>query len=194
MAERGVRTSGYRGYVDYEKVKQDNRERATSFHWELTFTRKPSGVYLPPDTIMKIRFDEMTELPKINQGALLETELHGWKYFQYGQNDYSGGFGMKGIDFIDQSLEYAFREITYESDRPLDHTAKPKDELLWDAELIEFNNQDFPIHKWSMRDCLMETFDPQRQLNHGKDLNGEVTVTWKASMITEAQLNIAGLQ
>lgn len=193
MAERAIRTSGYRTYVDYDKVKQDNRERATSFHWQLDFTRMPSGVYIPPTTILQIRFAEMEEVPTVNYGDLLTTELHGWKFYQNGLNDYSGTFGAKGVDFIDQSLEYAFREMVYEADRPLDHTAKPKDELLWDAVLTQCNNQDVPIKKWVMRDCLLNKFDAPHTFNGQKDVQGDISVGWQSSLVTEVQLNVSGL-
>lgn len=193
MAQEGLRTSGYRDYVNYNLAKQDNRERGTSFHWELIFTSKPTGIYLPPDTVMKLRIQKVDKVPKVEIGALLETEIHGWKFFQYGQNDYSGEFGVSGIDFIDESVEYAFRELCYETDRPLDHTAKPKAELLWDAELIEFNNQDIPIHKWIMKDCLVSEYSAEKTFDNKKELNGEFSVSWKASLITEAQLNTSSL-
>lgn len=184
----GLRASGYRGYINYDEVKNNNREVITSFHWELRFTRKPIGLYFPPDRTLAIRLKSCTP-PTLSQAALNEVDLHGWKLKQAGLNDYSGECSGVYQDFQDQSVEYAFREVVYESDRPLDHTARPKQDMLWDGELFQLNTQDYPIKKWILLDGLLSQFDAPSTMDGSKQTGGEVTVAWSYQMNYLIQMN-----
>lgn len=192
LTPAGLRPSGYRGYINYDEIKSNNKEVTTSFHWELRFTKKPLGVYFPPDRIMAIRLKEVTP-PPLTFGGLNEVELHGWKLKQPGLNDYSGDFSGVYQDFVDQSIEYAFRELVYETDRPLDHTARPKADLLWDAELFQLNTQDYPVKKWVILDALLSGFEPTNTMDGTRTVGGTTNITWTAQMVYQVQMNIGVL-
>lgn len=188
MALSLARTTGYRGYIEYDQIKQNNREMTTSFHWELEFVRKPIGVYLPPDRIMKLRIKGVTPPPDATP-TIEEAQLHGITLKQHGLVNRAGEFTFNVQDFIDQSVEYAFRELNYESDRPLDHTAKPKSEMLFDCRLTQLNNQEVPIKRWEILDGLLSGTDHTNTMDSSKSLLGDNSYTISYQMAYVVQMN-----
>lgn len=192
MALMGSRSSGYRNWLNYNNVKGDNKEVETSFNWELVFTKKPTGIYLPPDMIMNTRLLQVTP-PALAAGGLSPVAVGGgYQVYQPMLNDYNNGiFDATYQDFIDQSIEYAFRELVYEYDRPIDRTSKPKAECLWDAELYQLDSQDRPVKKYVMKDCLLETFNKTDTMDYSKTPGGQVTISWHAYIWWIEQMNVA---
>lgn len=191
MALVGERSSGYRTYETYENAKNDNAEVEQSFNWELRWDTKPTGVYIPPDITLAIRLQSVTP-PQLQATPLQEIEVNGWKTQQFGLNDsYSGGtFSGEYQDYIDQSIEYCFREMVYESDRPEDHTQRPKAELIWSGRLFQLDSQDRPIKVYNMRDCLLSEYNKTEQYDHTKTAGGKITIGWTFGLCTVQQLNI----
>jgi len=191
MALMGTRTSGYRTYTQYDLAKNDNKEFETSFNWDIEFIKKPTGVYLPPDLLIKLRLLNV-QPPQFSLSPPLEAQVGGgYSVYQPGQNDYSHGqFTATCQDFIDQSIEYAFRELAYEYDRPKDRTSKPKAELLWDADIFQLDSQDRPVKVYRCRDCLLSGFDKADQMDTSKTPGGIVTLSWQCQMFWIEQLNV----
>lgn len=192
MALMGTRSSGYRTYMTYENAKNDNKEVETSFNWDINFIKKPTGVYLPPDLVIKLRILSV-EPPTFSMGGVQPVQIGGgWVSLMPAQNDYtSGSFGLQVQDFIDQSVEYAFRELAYEYDRPKDRTAKPKSELLWDVDIFQLDSQDRPIKKYILRDALLSGFTKADAMDTSKTPGGMVQLQWAAGIWWIEQMNLS---
>jgi len=192
MAVLGNRTTGFRDYRTYELAKQNNAEVETSFNWDLRFITKPTGVYLPPDVTLLVRSKSCTPPSAGVTNTPVEAEVGGgYKVRQPGMNEYTDGtFTLDVQDFIDQSVEYAFRNLLYEYDRPLDRTSKPKAECLWDADLYQLDSQDRPVKVYHMLDCLLTVMDKTDTMNSAKAQGGAITLTWTAQLYYIEQLNL----
>lgn len=187
MAIEGRRLSGYRMWHTYEKIKEGNKPLPNSFHWDLIIKRRPTWMYFPPEEIFHIRLISFTP-PKYTPPSVEEKEIHGYKLKQYGLADYSGTSEGTSQDRLDYSIWTAFRELLYEADRPLDRTARPKQDFFWDCDVIQLDDMDYPVRKWVILDALLSDISDNITMDGTKSIIGEITFTFSYQLAYEVHL------
>lgn len=192
MALRGTRPSGFRQYIDYYKIRENNKPFPGSYNWQLKFITIPRYIYFPPYEIFCIRCKSFTP-PEYSPPEVSSVELHGYTLKKYGLAQWAGECSGTWQDRLDYSIWTAFRELLYEVDRPFDRTSRPIQECYWDAELYQLSDQDVPVRKWVILDALLTGISDSKTFDGTKSPIGEGQFSLSYQMAYEVHLHTGDL-
>lgn len=156
MSVRDLVKSGNLNFLDYETMKDDNKEFLRGDLWEFTMTNPPRVVYYPGDKIFKSR------LLQVNLGV--DTSVNGFEKRMRGNfvilqktgQSTSGSISLQFTDREDQAISYFVDDWKQKiCDRDCKYSFR-KEDLVADAELKIFNSSRVPVRTLKFYNCIIQ--------------------------------------
>lgn len=130
---------------------------ATTYNWNLSFTRFPTGVASPPDQDVNIRCTSTTVPVMTN--SIVTVNLRGHKVHQPGIGEYSGTIVLNFVEGIDSKIDTwirAWREACWQTKTGV---AKRKSETEAIITITRLNRQDQPIWNYKLTGCFLQAYE-----------------------------------
>ena len=156
MSVKSLVKDGNMGFVNYNNLKETDKEFLRGDLWEFTIVNPPKVVYYPGDDIFKKR------LIQINLGV--DTSVNGFEkrmrgnyviIQKTGQNT-SGTISLQFTDREDQAISYFVDDWRQKiSDRDCKYSFR-KEDLVCDAKLEIFNSSRVPVRTLKFYNCIIQ--------------------------------------
>ena len=144
------------GFVNYDNLKETDKEFLRGDLWEFTLVNPPAVVYYPGDNIFKRR------LLQVNLGV--DTSVNGFEkrmrgnyviIQKTGQNT-SGSISLQFTDREDQAISYFVDDWRQKiADRDCKYSFR-KEDLICDAKLEIFNSSRVPVRTLMFYNCIIQ--------------------------------------
>ena len=144
------------GFLNYDNLKETDKEFLRGDLWEFTIVNPPKVVYYPGDDIFKRR------LIQINLGV--DTSVNGFEkrmrgnyvvIQKTGQNT-AGTISLQFTDREDQAISYFVDDWRQKiSDRDCKYSFR-KEDLVCDAKLEIFNSSRVPVRTLKFYNCIIQ--------------------------------------
>ena len=144
------------GFVNYDNLKDTDKEFLRGDLWEFTLVNPPAVVYYPGDAIFKKR------LLQVNLG--IDTSVNGFEkrmrgnyviLQKTGQNT-SGTISLQFTDREDQAISYFVDDWRQKiADRDCKYSFR-KEDLVCDAKLEIFNSSRVTVRKLVFYNCIIQ--------------------------------------
>ena len=156
MSVKSLVRGGNMGFVNYDNLKETDKEFLRGDLWEFTIVSPPKVVYYPGDDIFKRR------LIQINLGV--DTSVNGFEkrmrgnyviIQKTGQNT-SGTISLQFTDREDQAISYFVDDWRQKiADRDCKYSFR-KEDLVCDAKLEIFNSSRVPVRTLKFYNCIIQ--------------------------------------
>lgn len=156
MSVKSLVKSGNMGFVNYDNLKETDKEFLRGDLWEFTLINPPAVVYYPGDDIFKRR------LLQVNLGidssvSGIQKRMRGNYVIlqQTGQNT-SGSISLQFTDREDQAISYFVDDWRQKiADRDCKYSFR-KEDLVCDAKLEIFNSSRTPVRTLMFYNCIIQ--------------------------------------
>lgn len=156
MSVKSLVKGGNMGFVNYDNLKETDKEFLRGDLWEFTLINPPAVVYYPGDDIFKRR------LLQVNLG--IDTSVNGFEkrmrgnyviLQKTGQNT-SGTISLQFTDREDQAISYFVDDWRQKiADRDCKYSFR-KEDLVCDAKLEIFNSSRVPVRTLMFYNCIIQ--------------------------------------
>ena len=156
MSVKSLVKGGNMGFVNYDNLKETDKEFLRGDLWEFTLINPPAVVYYPGDDIFKRR------LLQVNLG--IDTSVNGFEkrmrgnyviLQKTGQNT-SGTISLQFTDREDQAISYFVDDWRQKiADRDCKYSFR-KEDLVCDAKLEIFNSSRVPVRTLKFYNCIIQ--------------------------------------
>lgn len=156
MSVKSLVKGGNMGFVNYDNLKETDKEFLRGDLWEFTLINPPAVVYYPGDGIFKRR------LLQVNLG--IDTSVNGFEkrmrgnyviLQKTGQNT-SGTISLQFTDREDQAISYFVDDWRQKiADRDCKYSFR-KEDLVCDAKLEIFNSSRVPVRTLMFYNCIIQ--------------------------------------
>ena len=156
MSVKSLVKGGNMGFVNYDNLKETDKEFLRGDLWEFTLVNPPKVVYYPGDDIFKRR------LIQVNLGV--DTSVNGFEkrmrgnyviIQKTGQNT-SGTISLQFTDREDQAISYFVDDWRQKiADRDCKYSFR-KEDLVCDAKLEIFNSSRVPVRTLKFYNCIIQ--------------------------------------
>jgi hypothetical protein len=169
------------GYINYNDLKQSNKEFLRSDTWDFKFTQHPAAAYFPGNDFIRKRLMNVN-LAVPTQLGMMSANLRG---FQLNQVTYSGTTsGTISLDFMDmedQAITLWLDDLRDKYGSRKNRFAFRLEDTRGEAVVTIFNSSRIPIREYVLYGMQLQ--DPGNGLNpplSGDDPQnvGQISCTW----------------
>lgn len=165
-------------FIKYNKIAENGREliRGDLWEWEFLPNRKPVGIYLPPDEILKIRCTQVTTgIPTSIEK--IDANIRGHQIYQATTQSTFGELSFTLIDREDMSISEMMRSWADAICHPDTKKTGRKLDLTADILLIQYNTYRVPIQKFRFYNFQPNSYD-QNNGTYSNDQSNISELTW----------------
>lgn len=182
-------------YRDYNQVAENGREFPRSDIWEVKFLRRPAGVYVPSDTVINLRTNEV-DLGIPGDMSMIEQEVKGFTIHQAGIVKTNGVLSLTSIDREDFSLSFLKESWMQSMSTRRNHASGRKIDYSAEMQFILYNTNRVPIKEFVFYNLVLQDNEQAGETGFSStsaDSIGAITIAMAYEYFDRKTLTVPGI-